>query len=147
MSKVSAIYHLVINTYERKDTLPLNHREKLYRFIWDFLKVNHCYLYRINGTENHVHILFNLHQERSLAWIVGELKRRSCRWLKEIGYFPKFDNWSKEYFAFTCEQDSLKQRIEYIKNQLEHHSKIKFEDEMKNLCKENYIEWKDIYLG
>lgn len=146
MSKVSAIYHLVINTYQRQNTISLKNRTALYQYIWDFLKKYNCHLYRINGTENHVHILFNLHPTVSLSWLVGEMKRSSSRWMKDVGLFPKFGNWSKEYFAFSCEQDRLDQRIEYIKNQLEHHSKVKFEDELKSLCSESNLTWEETCL-
>jgi len=61
------------------------------------------------------------------------LKVASSLWIKEGELFPRFKGWGKGYGAFTFslkEKDAL---IEYIKNQKEHHKKINFLDEYKDL--------------
>lgn len=67
MSKVNALYHVVFNTYERRPTVTFSKRDSLYRFIWDLLTERNCKLLRINGVENHLHMLIDLHPTLSLS--------------------------------------------------------------------------------
>jgi REP element-mobilizing transposase RayT len=50
-------YHVVFSTKDRQPILRAECREDLFRYIWGILKNRESHLYRINGTEDHVHIL------------------------------------------------------------------------------------------
>ncbi len=147
MSKVLNPIHLVLNTYYRRLTIDNNNREALYRFIWSFLKARNCYLYRIGGIQNHIHLLFNLNPTIALSDIVRDMKRESSLWVKRSGLFPYFEKWGKEYYAFGVGKNAIPTIIEYIKNQQEHHRKRTFEEEMQEIFREEGIEWNDIYLS
>ncbi len=55
------IYHMVFSTKNRERTLAADKREDVYKYIWGILKNRKSHLYRIGGTEDHVHILSSLH--------------------------------------------------------------------------------------
>ena len=61
MSAVTAIYHIVINTHRRELTLPLASSDQLYRYIARVVQNTQSTLFAINGIENHIHLLINLH--------------------------------------------------------------------------------------
>ena len=44
MSRVNAIFHIVINTHNRQMTIRNDHREDLYRYIWKIINNNDCVL-------------------------------------------------------------------------------------------------------
>lgn len=136
MSKTKSLYHLVINTYRRKPTITFEHRRELYAYIHGILKENRCRTYRINGVEDHVHIFFDMHLTVALASLVQSIKQSTSRWLKNPD-FPEFSYWGKEYFAFTVSPSDAEAVIQYIKNQEIHHAKTSFEEELKDLLKEN----------
>lgn len=75
MSRVNAIFHIVINTHNRQMTIRNDHREDLYRYIWKIIKNNDCVLYRINGLPNHLHILLDLKPTLALSDLVRQIKQ------------------------------------------------------------------------
>ena len=77
------LFHVVFSTKNRERTLPDDHRELLYRYIWGIHKNLNCHMYRIGGIDDHVHILTATPTTLSLADYVKEVKTGSSRWLKE----------------------------------------------------------------
>lgn len=67
MSKVKALYHIVFCTKRREMTIPLEHIDELYRFIWYEIKDQNCRLIRIGGIQNHLHLLIDLHPSMALS--------------------------------------------------------------------------------
>jgi putative transposase len=140
------IYQVVFGTKNRESTIPEDHCEELYKYIWGIIKNKNCKLYRINGIEDHIHILSDLHPSVSLSDYVKDIKVASSLWMKEQGKFPRFKGWQDGYGAFTYsirEKDIL---INYIKNQKDHHKTEIFYDEYKRLLIENGIEFDEKYL-
>ncbi|RYZ18220.1 MAG: IS200/IS605 family transposase [Chitinophagaceae bacterium] len=139
-------YHIVFGTKNREFSLAENHQEDLYRFIWGVINKRNCHLYRINGTEDHLHIFSDLHPSIALSDYVKEIKVASGDWIKQNRIFPQFTCWQEGYGAFTC---SVKERdavIAYIKNQKEHHKTESFRDEYKRLLTKNEIPIEEKYM-
>jgi len=115
------LYHIVFSTINREVCLSEARRPDLYRYVLGIIKNNHTQLYRINGTEDHVHLLSRLHPRVSLADFVKDIKVGTSNWIKQKKLFLRFSHWQEGYGAFTLsirEKDAV---IEYIKNQEEHH--------------------------
>jgi REP element-mobilizing transposase RayT len=110
------IYHIVFATKHRERVLAEPRREDLFRYMWGIVKNHDCHLLRLNGVEDHVHILTSLHPTVALADFVKAIKTGSSKWIKEENVFPQFSHWQDGYGAFTHsvrEKDGL---IEYIKD-------------------------------
>lgn len=147
MSTYTAVaYHIVFSTKERRLVLRQERREDLFRYIGGIIKNRRSHLYRMNGVEDHLHILTSLHPTVSLADLVKDIKTGSARWIKENSVFRSFSHWQEGYGAFTCSPHEIAERIEYIKGQEEHHRKIKFEEEYRKLLAEAGIEFDERYL-
>ena len=140
------LYHIVFCTYNRTNTLPIEYHEKLYKYIWGIIKNKNCVLYRINGTENHIHILSDLHPTVCLADYIKEIKTLSNKWIKESGNFPLFEHWAEGSCSLTYSLRDKEKIINYIKNQKEHHKQFSFEEEYKNILNENDIKWDEKYI-
>lgn len=110
------------------------------------LKEKECFVYRINGVEDHIHILTDLHPSIALANLMRDLKTSSSIWLKEQDEFKNFKGWASGYAAFTKSTHEKEQIINYIKNQQEHHKKELFADEFKRLLIEEKIEVDEKYF-
>lgn len=146
MSYKQILYHIVFGTYRQRDTLPPEHHEELYRYICGIIEKRNCVLYRINGIENHIHILSDLHPSVCLADFIKDIKTGSNFWMKNSGKFPDFEAWAKGYCALTYTYRDKELIVNYIKKQKEHHKKQNFEDEYKQLLDEHGIEWNEKYL-
>ncbi len=140
------LYQIVFGTKHHHMTLVKEHREELFKYIWGILENKKCHLYRINGIENHVHILTHLHPSVSLAGLVKDIKLASTKFIKEKNLFPAFEGWQDGYGAFTYSLDAKDNLINYIKNQVEHHREKTFREEYIELLKEHGIEYDEKYL-
>jgi len=139
-------YHIVFSTKDREPVLKADRREELFRYVWGILKNRQSHLYRINGMEDHLHILTSLHPTVSLADLVKDLKAGSSWWIKENSVFRMFSHWQDGYAAFTHSKTEIDALIEYIKGQQEHHHKTSFADEYRKLLLEAGIEFDERYV-
>ncbi len=146
MSFTQILYHIVFCTKERKPTIPNDKSAELYKYIWGNIKNHDSHLYRINGYEEHLHLLTDLHPSLRLDDFIKSIKVSSSKWLKQNKDFPFFNGWADKYAAFTVSYKDKEKVIEYIKSQREHHKKVSFFDEYKKFLVDNGIEFNEKYL-
>lgn len=131
MSHVVCLYHIVISTYNREMTIPDATKRELYKYIYGIICNNQCFVYRINGIGNHIHILTNLCSTIPIATLVQAIKQGSSHWAKmHPELFPDFKGWGKEYFAVSMAMSDKQSVIDYIIRQEEHHSRKSLEEEI-----------------
>ncbi len=140
------LYQIVFSTKEREPVLLKDKRPDLFRYIWGILKNNDCHLYRMNGVEDHIHIVTHLHPSVALADLIKDIKIASSKWVKEKCVFKNFTSWQEGYAAFTYTIKDKNRLIDYVKDQEEHHKKITFRDEFIELLHEHEIEFDEKYL-
>jgi REP element-mobilizing transposase RayT len=130
------LYHFVFRTKESLPTIKQEYVSQLFAYITGIIKHKNSHLYRINGVENHLHILTDLHPSIAPADFIREVKVSSSLWMKSSDLFPAFKGWAVGYGSFTCSYRDIDRLIEYIKNQQEHHRKMTFEEEYRILLLE-----------
>ncbi|MBK8505278.1 MAG: IS200/IS605 family transposase [Saprospiraceae bacterium] len=140
------LYQIVFSTKDREKTLIKDGRERLFRFISGIIKNNQSHLYRINGIEDHLHIVTHLHPSVALANFVKDIKVASSKMIKDENLFPHFIGWQTGYSGFTYSMDAKDNLIEYVKNQEEHHKKVTSKEELISLLREHNIEFDSKYL-
>jgi REP element-mobilizing transposase RayT len=140
------LYHIIFCTYNRENTIPLEYQEVLYKYIRGIIKNRKGFLYRINGMENHIHILSDLHPTVALSDYIKEIKTASNRWMKATGNYPAFTSWAEGSCALTYTYRDKDKIISYIKSQKEHHRIENFEDEYRTLLREFGIEADERYI-
>lgn len=146
MSRINSIYHIVINTYQRKMTIPEQYKRDLYMYIYGIIKNKGAHLYRMNGIGNHVHLLVNLPSSLSLSQFVQAIKQNSSLWLAANPNFPKWEKWGKEYFADSKSLEQVDGIVRYIVGQEEHHKERRFDDELKMLYVAAGFDWREDVL-
>ncbi|MDD3875665.1 MAG: transposase [Bacteroidales bacterium] len=67
------LYQIVFGTRNRERILKEKEREKLFRYISGIIEKQNCHLYRINGIEDHIHIVTHLHPTIALANLVKDI--------------------------------------------------------------------------
>jgi len=140
------LYHIVFRTKNSKKTLAQEHINELYAYILGTIKNKNCFLYRINGMEDHIHLLSDLHPNIALADYLRDIKTSSSIWLKQSGKFSAFEGWADGYAALTYAWRDKDMIVNYIKNQQEHHKEESFEDELRRLLKEHGMEVNETYF-
>ena len=121
MQKTNGIYYK-----NRRKALVGEVRECVYKTLRDGLENQGCRVVRMNGEEDHVHILFEAPPDKKLTELVNMLKTRSARmtWARYPDELRKFywreDRhlfWTDSYFVTTVGYNSLEAVDHYIKNQ------------------------------
>jgi putative transposase len=140
------IYQIIFSTKHREPLMIKKSRDELFKYIWGIIKNKKCHLYRINGVEDHLHIVTHLHPSVSLASLVKDIKVASSLHIKEQNLFEGFIGWQDGYGAFTYTVKEKDRLIEYVKNQEEHHKIKTFKEEYRELLLEHEIEFDEKYL-
>ncbi|MEW6060393.1 MAG: transposase [Bacteroidota bacterium] len=140
------LYQIVFGTKHHQKTLAADKRDELFRYIAGILKNKKCHLYRINGVEDHLHIVTHLHPSVALADLVKDIKLASSEFIKTNNLFPRFGGWQDGYGAFTYSIEAKDRLIEYVKNQQEHHRVKTYREEVIELLKEHGVEYDERYL-
>ncbi len=115
------VYQIVFSTKNREPTITKPNRDQLFKYIWGILKSKKCHLYRINGVDDHLHIVTHLHPTVALSSLIKDMKLASSKYIKQNGLFPNFGGWQEGYGAFTYNIKEKDRLIQYVKNQEEHH--------------------------
>lgn len=140
------IYQIVFSTKNRARVLSKEKRDELFKYMSGVIMNKKCHLYRINGVEDHLHILTHIHPSIALATLVKDIKVSSSLYIKEHGLFDGFTSWQEGYGAFTYSIKEKFRLIEYVKNQEEHHKKRTFKEEYKKLLIEHGIDFDEKYM-
>ena len=146
MSYTQIYYHIVLQTKNSEKSLCQTKIIDLYKYIWGITQKKKCYLYRINGMEDHLHLCISLHPTIALADFVKDVKVSTNLWMKSRGDFQHFKGWGEGYSAFTFGHKDKDKVINYIKDQQEHHKKESFRQEIIRLFKEEGLDFDERLL-
>jgi REP element-mobilizing transposase RayT len=129
--------------FSTKDRLPLiidSGKHKLYDHITKHLVDDlDCTVRRINGTADHVHLLFQMTPNIAVKDIFQNIKGESSHWWNQQNFSEKKFAWQIGYGAFSVSESQVGQVEEYIKNQEEHHRKMTFQQEIELFIKKNNL--------
>jgi REP element-mobilizing transposase RayT len=140
------LYQVIYSTKYIKPTLIKEDRPSLFNHIRGLLKSRKCRLYEINGTEDHLHLLAQIHPGIAPADLVKIIKLSSTKHIKETGLFPDFNGWQDGYVALTHSINAKNDWSRYIKNQEELHRTKSFNTELTELLKQHQIEVDEKYM-
>lgn len=141
MAYTYLLYHIVIRPKGSKAVLTEEHEKTLYAYIWGICKEKQCVLHRINGMEDHIHMLVEIHPTIAFSDFVREIKISTNSWIKQHkNEFPNFEAWGKSFCALTYSENDKEKIKNYIINQKEHHKTVSFKDEYESLLREFGIE-------
>ena len=114
-------YHLIFSTKHRLPTIRPEWQQRLYDYIGGIVCSEHGVLLAAGGIVDHVHLLVQLGQNRSLADVLRVVKTNSSKWVHEV--FPDVTDfgWQRGYGAFTVSYSGLEAVRHYLSIQQEHH--------------------------
>jgi REP element-mobilizing transposase RayT len=118
----------------------------MHAYLATLLRSHDCPTLIAGGCTDHVHLLFGLSRNYSIAHIVKEIKRTSSAMIKTVDRrYSKF-HWQNGYGAFSISQSHISQVRSYIMNQEEHHRRTTFQDEFRLFLKKYEIEYDERYV-
>lgn len=144
---LSKLYvHAVFHIKSTSSGIKREDRDKLFRYISTIIKDKRSIPIVINGTYNHVHILFVLSKNMALSKMMEEIKKNSSRWIKRLSSGYRNFSWQGGYACFSVSQSKQEQTKKYILDQELHHQKISFKEELLLFLKEYDVDYDERYL-
>ena len=123
-----------------KERLPLIHPaidDKIYAFIDDQLREQGCPVRIINGMPDHIHCLFLLSPQKSIAEVMKQVKGSSSHFINQNNLITEKFAWQTGYAAYSVSESVVDKVFQYIKNQKQHHTKKTFQQEYDEVLKIN----------
>src|SRR5215469_8932213 len=141
----SLLVHLIFST---KDRYPFLGKSDLlqptHAYLGGILRRVQCPAITIGGTADHVLAFFQLARTQNVAKVVEILKSSSSQWLKSQGILAFA--WQRGYGCFSLGKSQAETLVQYIANQAEHHQKISFQDELREILRKYGIAFDERYL-
>jgi REP element-mobilizing transposase RayT len=145
-SLAKILVHAVFCTKDRRPWLrDKKLREELHRYIGGILNHLECQPVIVGGVEDHVHLLCTLSRTCQAAEMVKEVKRGSSLWLKTKSPDLHDFAWQNGYGIFSIGFSQIQTVQKYIAGQEEHHRKVSFQDELRELLRRYEIEFDERY--
>jgi REP element-mobilizing transposase RayT len=146
-SLAKIIVHAVFSTKDRRPFLrDKSLRDQLHHYLGGILINHDCQPIIVGGVEDHVHILSTLSRTVEAAEMIKEIKRGSSLWLKTKGPDLNDFTWQNGYGIFSVGFSQVPSARDYIAGQEEHHRKVSFQDEYRELLRRYEIEFDERYV-
>lgn len=127
--------HAIWSTNER---LPLIHKTvetKIHQFIAEEFRMIGCPVTIINGMPDHIHCLFLLNPQKSIAEVIKQIKGASSHFINQKNLIAEKFSWQTGYAAYSVSESVVDKVFQYIRNQQKHHAKKMFQQEYDEFLK------------
>jgi REP element-mobilizing transposase RayT len=146
-SLAKILIHTVFSTKNRQPFFKDRAlREESHRYIGGILAKLDCQPLIVGGVEDHIHFLCTLSRTCTVADMVKEVKRASSLWVKTKSSGLDDFSWQNGYGAFSIGASQTETVRRYIAGQEEHHRRISFQDEFRELLRRYGIEFDERYV-
>jgi len=142
----SILIHLVFSTKNREPFITPAIETELHPYLATIFRALKSPSLCINGTADHVHVLFSLARVITIADLLEEAKTESSKWIKTKGREFRNFHWQKGYGAFSIGQSNVASLKRYIHGQKQHHQRVSFQDEYRKFLKAYAIDYDERYV-
>lgn len=118
--------HAIWATKERMPLIHANVENQIHQFINEQLAELGCPAKIINGMPDHIHCLFLLSPQKSLAAVIKQIKGSSSHFINHQNLVAEKFAWQTGYAAYSVSASVVGKVVEYIRNQKGHHQKKTF---------------------
>lgn len=93
--------HIIFAVKGRKNLIPNNDKEELYRYITGIVTNEGQKLLAINGLPDHIHALIGQKPNKNLSDLVRDIKSNSSRFINEKRWIKGKFEWQKGFGKFS----------------------------------------------
>jgi putative transposase len=121
--------HAIWATKDRIPMINQNIEQKIHLYISEQLREQGCPVRIINGMPDHIHCLFLLNAQKSIAEIIKQIKGSSSHFINQNDLIEDKFAWQTGYAAYSVSESVVEKVYQYIKNQKQHHQEKTFQQE------------------
>ncbi|MEX2592815.1 MAG: IS200/IS605 family transposase [Anditalea sp.] len=121
--------HAIWATKERKPLIQAGVELKIQGFISAQLLEQGCPVRIINGMSDHIHCLFLLNPQKSIAEVIKQIKGSSSHFINQNSLISDKFSWQTGYAAYSVSESMVEKVYQYIRNQKQHHQNKPFQQE------------------
>ena len=142
---LSKVYiHCVFSTKNGEHLITDAIRKDLHAYIIGTLSNIGSFVNEIYANSDHIHVLCTLPRTVTIAELISKIKTSSSKWIKKQG-IVNF-SWQGGYGTFSVSSSKVVAVERYIQNQLQHHKKVSFQDELRKFFNEYNIDFDEKYV-
>lgn len=130
----------------RASLIDVAWKNDLYKYITGIVQNQGHKMLCINGMPDHIHILIGMRPTQSISDLLQDIKGDSSKWINKNDLTKGKFEWQEGYGAFSYAPSQLKNVIEYINNQEDHHRKKTFTEEYKEFLSDFLVEYDERYI-
>ena len=146
-SLAQILLHTVFSTKERRPFLrEPGLRAEMHSYLGGILNHQGCHSIIVGGVEDHVHLLYSSSKNLAPADVVKEIKRGSSLWIKERAANQEGFAWQTAYGMFSVSYSQLETVRKYIQTQEQHHQRLSFQDELRQLLRRYALAFNERFL-
>jgi len=127
--------HSIWATKQRANLILPDIEKKIYYFISEQFREMGCPVRIVNGMPDHIHCLFLLNSQKSIAEVIKQIKGSSSHFINQNNLTAGKFSWQTGYAAYSISESVLEKVFYYIKNQKTHHQKKSFQKEYDDFLK------------
>lgn len=131
--------HVIIGVKGRRPLIKDDMFHQIVGHIEEQMRLVECKPLLINGTSDHLHVLYNQSPKISVSDVWKQIKGETSHWINQEDILSNEFNWQVGYGAFSEGYPGLPRVRRYIENQKAHHKKISFEEELEEI-----LSWYDL---
>ncbi len=145
-SLADVILHFVFSTKGRNPWIQSDVEEELYQYISGVCRNLDSPVIKINGVEDHIHVLLQLGKTIPISKLISEMKSSSSRWIKTKGDHYRDFAWQGGYGVFSVSRPNLEGAKKYLSHQKKHHKTVTFKEELLAMLQRAQIPYDEKYL-
>jgi|688.fasta_scaffold394219_2 REP element-mobilizing transposase RayT len=130
-SRIHLYVHAVWAVNGRKTLLGRTVRVVLFSHLRKTAEEKGIRVLATGGSDDHMHVLLQLHPAQNLAQVVRQLKSESAEWLNATKVVGEPLEWEEDYLAFSVSPNVLRQVADYLEKQDEYHRKKSLDEELE----------------
>jgi putative transposase len=142
----SCLIHCVWSTKNHAPVLNSNLRECLWPYLGGIARKNEMKALAVGGVVDHVHILISVPATLSVAGAIQLLKGNSSKWIHETFSNRALFGWQEGCSAFSIGISGVEATKTYIRDQVEHHRKWTFREELRTMLRKHGLNYDERML-
>lgn len=138
--------HCVFAVKNRESLIVPPWQDRLHKYIIAIINNNGHRALAVNSMPDHIHLCFGLKPDQSLSDLMRFVKADSSKWINEQRFVRGKFRWQEGYGSFGIYKPHLYRVINYIDKQQEHHKKIAFLNEYRDMLIEHEVQFDERYI-